>query len=271
MKRIVVCTLMVGVVGCDLLGKKDGAADAAPAASVTAVATAGGLPPECESFLTQYSCFLTKSGKPTTEADDMRKQWTGTPPAAMPAILTTCKTQLTTQADNFKKMGCVGAAATAATAAASTVAPPTPKAAADAAAPAARAAKYGPCTTDADCPKGTLCYEVAGKDVCLTSCDSTPTFCEQNEACDVQGKYLKTGGVGMVCTKPVRNVAEGGVCKVSSDCANPQNVCVTYSAGTLCRASNCSKCPPMEECSKEKGTLAGAFKVPQEFCVPKAK
>src|SRR6185295_6651610 len=85
--------------GCNLLKKDDGDAGA------TASTASTGLPPECETFLTRYSCLLTKDGKPTTEADDMRRDWTKVvaTPAVRPGITDVCKKQLETQGAAFDK------------------------------------------------------------------------------------------------------------------------------------------------------------------------
>src|SRR5207237_6384402 len=100
-------------------------------ATATAAA-ATGLSSECESFLTRYSCFLTKSGKPTTESDDMRREWTKTvaaAPATRDGIDNVCKKQLEIQAAAFDKAGCTSGAtaATASTAPSKSATPaPTP-------------------------------------------------------------------------------------------------------------------------------------------------
>jgi hypothetical protein len=114
---------VLAIAGCNLI-KKAGGGDAGD------TATTADLPPDCETFLTRYSCFLTKNGQPTAASDEMRSQWMknlAVAPATRDGVATTCKTQLATQAAAFDKAGCTSSAAASASAASSAPAASAPK------------------------------------------------------------------------------------------------------------------------------------------------
>jgi hypothetical protein len=99
MRRVLACLLLLLPLsvssGCDR-----------PAAKSEVDASA--LPGECETFLTQYACSLTKEGRPTFDADQLRATWSAAAlqPAARPGISTMCSARLANQAESFKNAGC---------------------------------------------------------------------------------------------------------------------------------------------------------------------
>ncbi len=66
------------------------------------------LPSDCEKYLAQYSCFLSKTGKSNAEADQLRADWrrTAAVPQSRIAVATSCAQQLVVQQDNFQRVGC---------------------------------------------------------------------------------------------------------------------------------------------------------------------
>jgi hypothetical protein len=214
---ILLVAIMIAMAGCDQITSKLRGDDA----GTTAAAAGGSLPADCETFLTRYSCFLKKQGKPTTEADDMRAQWTTAvaQPAARPAIEKACTTQLTTQAQSFKNAGCDGAAtapvAKAAEDAGKAATPATP-------APSATAAP----NVDA---KGRPCKatEAAVRGVCRQLCKSD-NQCSEGLVCngDVPGRSDKVCG-DMICKAPEKRLRESHFqvrcaipCNSNADCTN---------------------------------------------------
>jgi hypothetical protein len=218
-------TLLVTVViatGCDqITSKLKGDAGATAAAAVDS-----GLPAECETFLTRYACFLKKQGKPTTEADDMRTQWTG--PASQsvtrPAIQNVCTTQLTVQAQNFKNAGCDGAATAPLATPAADAGKPAPSAAPTPPPPAASASAAP--NVDA---KGKPCkpWEAAVNGVCRQICYSD-NQCKEGLVCngDIPGRTDKGKYCGdMICKGAEKRLRENHYsvrcmvpCKSDAEC-----------------------------------------------------
>lgn len=240
------------VVGCNLLKKED--ADAGATASAAA-SPADGLPPDCESFLTRYACFLKKQGKPTTEADDMRREWTTSVanPTVRPTIIDVCKKQLATQGPAFDKAGCK--ANTAVAAATPNTAAPVAKAATattstSTAATVDASAPSGPkpttCKADADCGKGPrdrcVRWGLKGSPMCVTMCsEPTDTCPTAGEVCEPTGRLADYSGIVGFCAKAPHNIAFGGACNTSLDCVAGEK-CIKAKDGARCRhlcSGNC--------------------------------
>jgi len=110
----------IGVTGCNLLkkgtpdaGTADAAVVAVPSASVTVAEVAVPLPVECETYLTQYTCYLTKTKKDLKAADDMRASLNEAAKASQQSAVDMCNGQLTAKLSDFKAQGCAAATATA--------------------------------------------------------------------------------------------------------------------------------------------------------------
>src|SRR3954452_6212204 len=95
--RAALLVAVVSIPSCPIGGSGDAPdGSAQPATDAATAATAEtGLPPECETFLAQYTCFLQKNGKPLSGAEPMRTSYTqmGSSPATRGSVIAQCKSQ----------------------------------------------------------------------------------------------------------------------------------------------------------------------------------
>lgn len=118
-RGILVIVVGATISGCNLLKKATPdagsveveAAATEPTASATASADEQAmLPLECESYLAQYGCYLTKTKKDLKPVEDMRASLTLAATASQQSAIDICNGQLTAKSNEFRAQGCSSAA-----------------------------------------------------------------------------------------------------------------------------------------------------------------
>jgi hypothetical protein len=222
----------VSIAGCNLLKKNvdagaDAAADvgaavvvaddAAPAESDSGAAAAS-LPAECETYLTQFTCYLTKTKKDLKAADDMRASLTEAAKASQQSAIDMCNGQLTAKLNEFKAQGCAPATATAPVVTVKTDGgikdASTDAKVADASASTATLGDGGkkPCTGAGQCPETDACESGA----CVTKCKNqvwvdTAKAC--GDVCSSSTLMAKKCPDGFTCKSHGRGGGVGGCIK----------------------------------------------------------
>lgn len=226
------------IAGCNFLKKATldagtvevEAAAAEPTASAAASADEQAmLPLECENYLAQYGCYLTKTKKDLKPVEDMRASLTLAATASQQSAIDMCNGQLTAKLNEFKAQGCTSAAVATTTTTttvkvdagakdastalvtgdAATAADGSATATGDAAVAAAVDAGRK-CTRAQECPETDACQNSA----CVTKCKGQ-VWVDSAKACgDVCSNSALLGkkcADGFVCTPHGRGV--GGCIK----------------------------------------------------------